>query len=288
MATKLKNMKLTSVDLVRAGANQEADICLFKSADPPEASERPTKAEETIFKRFLNWLRDEPEEPQNEPQVALQKKDLESIYKSALADSLTSIMKDDSLTEAEKKAMTDESLDQFRAKLKELEEMDELEDRLEDEHDSPEAEIKEEMYEDEWDDDDRYDEIEEVKKYNHNHGADGKFTTSGGGGGAAPAAGGGGGLNDKAKEIMSAGGFDKAYKVADLVGEMKVGDTVTCKDYRKGDIMEFKKVSNADTISAFQNVRGKNHMASPQQVKSWVRDSITYAKYDPSFKEGSN
>ena len=28
--TKLKNMKLTSVDLVRAGANQEADIALFK------------------------------------------------------------------------------------------------------------------------------------------------------------------------------------------------------------------------------------------------------------------
>lgn len=34
MATKLKNMKLTSVDLVRAGANQEADIGLFKSAGP--------------------------------------------------------------------------------------------------------------------------------------------------------------------------------------------------------------------------------------------------------------
>lgn len=37
VATKLKNMKLTSVDLVRAGANQEADICLFKSADENEA-----------------------------------------------------------------------------------------------------------------------------------------------------------------------------------------------------------------------------------------------------------
>ncbi len=31
MAAKLTNLKLTSVDLVRAGANQEADICLFKS-----------------------------------------------------------------------------------------------------------------------------------------------------------------------------------------------------------------------------------------------------------------
>ncbi|MGN0999681.1 MAG: hypothetical protein ACI4PO_09035 [Faecousia sp.] len=33
MATKLKNMRLTSVDLVPAGANQEADICLYKGLD---------------------------------------------------------------------------------------------------------------------------------------------------------------------------------------------------------------------------------------------------------------
>lgn len=38
MATLLKNMKLTSVDLVGRGANQEADIRLFKGmdADPTE------------------------------------------------------------------------------------------------------------------------------------------------------------------------------------------------------------------------------------------------------------
>lgn len=42
MATKLKNLRLTSVDLVRAGANQEADICLYKSADqdPPRPGKR--------------------------------------------------------------------------------------------------------------------------------------------------------------------------------------------------------------------------------------------------------
>lgn len=33
MATMLKNMRLTSVDLVARGANQEADICLFKGLD---------------------------------------------------------------------------------------------------------------------------------------------------------------------------------------------------------------------------------------------------------------
>ena len=33
MATRLKNMKLTSVDLVGRGANQEAHISLFKGLD---------------------------------------------------------------------------------------------------------------------------------------------------------------------------------------------------------------------------------------------------------------
>lgn len=41
MATKLKNMRLTSVDLVRAGANQEADICLYKSLDGAPADNPP-------------------------------------------------------------------------------------------------------------------------------------------------------------------------------------------------------------------------------------------------------
>ena len=36
VATKLKKMHLTSVDLVRAGANPKADICLYKSADYDE------------------------------------------------------------------------------------------------------------------------------------------------------------------------------------------------------------------------------------------------------------
>ncbi len=36
MASKLKNIKLTSVDLVHSGANPEADICLFKSGKASE------------------------------------------------------------------------------------------------------------------------------------------------------------------------------------------------------------------------------------------------------------
>lgn len=44
MATLLKNMKLTSVDLVGRGANQEADICLFKGMDATPEAEPHTEA----------------------------------------------------------------------------------------------------------------------------------------------------------------------------------------------------------------------------------------------------
>lgn len=53
MAQKLKNVELTSVDLVREGANQEADICLFKSLNgqpSEESEEKPPAGLRTISK----------------------------------------------------------------------------------------------------------------------------------------------------------------------------------------------------------------------------------------------
>ena len=44
MATMLKNMKLTSVDLVGRGANQEAHISLFKGMDPNSEESPNTEA----------------------------------------------------------------------------------------------------------------------------------------------------------------------------------------------------------------------------------------------------
>lgn len=44
MATLLKNMKLTSVDLVGRGANQEAHISLFKGMDADPATDPTTEA----------------------------------------------------------------------------------------------------------------------------------------------------------------------------------------------------------------------------------------------------
>ena len=206
MATKLKKMKLTSVDLVRAGANQEADICLFKSATPPEATESPTAAETNIFKRFINWLRENPTEAAQEPQSPIEKADdmpdLEFIYKSALAESLQSIMTDETLTEVEKKDMTEESLRQYAEKIREMERAEEDyeggdgidEKAIEevddfDKDDDIEEEIIEEIEEERHErPHHRYEDIDEIEevaltKYNHNHGADGKFSESPGAGG---------------------------------------------------------------------------------------------------------
>lgn len=56
MATKLKNMRLTSVDLVRRGANQEADICFFKGLNEPhdDPHAEDPKATRTISKSDPN------------------------------------------------------------------------------------------------------------------------------------------------------------------------------------------------------------------------------------------
>ena len=53
MANMLKNMKLTSVDLVGRGANQEAHISLFKGLDSGHAEEAP-KTSTTVSKSDPN------------------------------------------------------------------------------------------------------------------------------------------------------------------------------------------------------------------------------------------
>ena len=141
MATKLKNMRLTSVDLVKAGANQEADICLYKSADAEhtsqEAPEAPTEAEKNIFKRFIGWLRDGGAEDGTEPDGTIEKgnapePDAEpaDIYKSAILESAHSILADDSLTNDQKSAMIEKSLDQYHEATAEIYKYNENHDRL--------------------------------------------------------------------------------------------------------------------------------------------------------------
>ena len=126
MATKLKNMRLTSVDLVRSGANQEADICLYKSADIADGDEAPTEREKNIFKRFINWLKENPAEDEHEPENPVEKADDNElldptdIYKSAITESLQSIVEDESLTAIEKSNMIAESIGQYHEAMVQL------------------------------------------------------------------------------------------------------------------------------------------------------------------------
>lgn len=165
MATKLKNMHLTSVDLVRAGANQEADICLFKSADPQEAAEGPTDAQTNILKRFLAWLFENPAEPPSEPENPIEKADDQptaDIYKSAITESLQSIAADDTLTQEEKNSLIEKSIGQYHDAMVDLFKSDE----------GYSFEDMEKSFDEEgtWDEEDpeevekadRYDEIEEL------------------------------------------------------------------------------------------------------------------------------
>ena len=103
---KLKNMKLNSVDFVPKGANQHADIELFKSA--PEVPAR-----EGVFKSFVDWLTKGA--PETFDQTKAQKRIREKLrqFSYALDDSFESILESD-MGADDKKAMLRESLDQFR------------------------------------------------------------------------------------------------------------------------------------------------------------------------------
>ena len=284
MATKLKKMKLTSVDLVRAGANQEADICLYKSADPQEATEGPTEDEKNIFKRFLAFIRGTPAEAENEPHSPIEKAeepaDIESIYKSALVDSIHSIYTDDNLTDIEKKAMAEQSIGQFQERMKEaLRDDDDWDDDWDD--DDPDD------WNDDWDDDpdddpedDRYDDIEEIEapvhKYNHNHGADGKFT-SGGGGGGAPAAGGGAEEHVKTlnslpkKNGMSKVGYEEIKAYETVLNKMPKGTKLSLK--RDAGTDTFERTSDSEWGLSWKHTRapwGKVDNVSSFDVGHWL------------------
>ena len=107
MATKLKNMRLTSVDLVRNGANQEADICLFKSADPTEDPAAPEEIEKD-YSTFgsVNAARESNEKLWQ--------------YTSALTESIRSIQMDQSLDNSQKIQLMAQSLGQFDTAMSDL------------------------------------------------------------------------------------------------------------------------------------------------------------------------
>lgn len=179
MATKLKNLRMTSVDLVRNGANQEADICLFKSADPTETPTMPTTEEKNIFKRFIDWLRQNPTE---EPTAPIEKADEEpylvDLYKSAITESLQSIAADETLSETEKNDMIAKSLDEYHEAMLGLFGFEPEDEPLQKGDDM--SYLFEDLEKSEY---------EEVEKFNPNHDSRGRFASAGGGGSVAGNAG---------------------------------------------------------------------------------------------------
>lgn len=251
MATKLKDMKLTSVDLVRAGANQEADICLFKSADhidTLEPTESPTEPEKNIFKRFIEWLRENPTEAGNEPQnpsevgkadtfdeLNAKEEDREKIwrYTSAIATSILSILDDESMVKEEKAKMMQKSVGEFdnamsellgrllgvkiEKKRKLLWDIDDEENEWHPDLEDPEMGAAGEQAT-------QYDEIEEVHKFNQNHDSSGRFAAAPGGSGGAA---GGGAYKGGQPYLMTMNGSPHAIRNMIMYGEATEGDVRT-------------------------------------------------------------
>ncbi len=118
--TKLKKMKLNSVDFVRRGANPSADIALYKSADyvPDDDEEK-----QSFFKSLTDSIAgaikkafSEEDDSYGYMDVAKAENDL-TTFTDVLGESFSSIMKDDSLNQDDKVGMIYKSLSEFNATL---------------------------------------------------------------------------------------------------------------------------------------------------------------------------
>lgn len=109
----LKDMEISSVDLCKRGANQRADIKLFKSADAPKGGEREDMgSNNAMIEKIARFLAGALAEDND---VITKADSTAQVYETteALRKSLESIIADDSLTPVEKHDMMAESLQQF-------------------------------------------------------------------------------------------------------------------------------------------------------------------------------
>lgn len=152
--TKLKKIELTSVDMVRRGANQEAYINLYKSAGDPEEPMTPPDAPGApntdeiphglwksiveLVKGFLGpgeaedgnledpEYQEEQEEVEKAAETFRERMSQQEIrenrwkYQDALNMSIESILNDDELNDEEKVDMMNQSIEQFSNAYKEL------------------------------------------------------------------------------------------------------------------------------------------------------------------------
>lgn len=108
----LKDMEISSVDLCKRGANQNADIKLFKSADAEKGGEREHMETNTMIEKIARFLAGVVSD---EPGTITKAASTAQVYETteALRKSLESIIADDSLTPVQKHDMMAESLQQF-------------------------------------------------------------------------------------------------------------------------------------------------------------------------------
>lgn len=133
-ANKLKINELTSVDLVKRGANPDADICLFKSA---EGAEVPPADDKSIAKRLFDALKSTfapflEEEAAAEDSVkkdartfaqikaANDMEDVQWKYTRAFNESINSILTDGDLDAAQKSEKLQETLVQFTTTMQSI------------------------------------------------------------------------------------------------------------------------------------------------------------------------
>ena len=140
MANKLKNLSVTSVDLVDRGANPDAHVRLFKRKDASPQSSVENDPDTGLFQKFMTWLAkgfQDAAAPDGEEfggvggQVENVEKDAQTFSDNisreqlrevtsemfdncyALSDSFCSIICDKDLDAAAKEAMLIKSLDEF-------------------------------------------------------------------------------------------------------------------------------------------------------------------------------
>ena len=138
-ANKLKLTEVSSVDLCPQGANPDADICLFKSAEgtqqPPVNTEPATsndEAKRSFFKSVVDALSTVFFSTSQTLPPAVIEKDAQSFsditarqevddnvwkYLMALNSAINSIVNDGDIDAAEKETKLNESLSQFNAKM---------------------------------------------------------------------------------------------------------------------------------------------------------------------------
>lgn len=113
--TKLKKMKLNSVDFVRRGANQEAHIALKKSADY-DTDDIDEDEKQSFFKSLSEGIANAVQKAfgYEEETVDLAKAEGDITYfTEMLGESFSSIMKDDTLTHDERMGMLQKSMFEF-------------------------------------------------------------------------------------------------------------------------------------------------------------------------------